>query len=68
MLLERKNSMGPFKYKVLTIEGEYATLGRIDIETADNIFIALALLPSGTDVGTELLWENFEYKLMVNNV
>ena len=53
--------MGPFKYKVIAIEGEYATIKRIDNETADTILIALALLPEGTDIGTELLWENLEY-------
>ena len=52
--------MGPFKYKVIAIEGEYATIKRIDNETADTILIALALLPEGTDIGTELLWENLE--------
>ena len=56
--------MGPFKYKVIAIEGEYATIKRIDYETADTILIALALLPEGTDIGTELLWENLEYKII----
>ena len=56
--------LGPFKYKVIAIEGEYATIKRIDNETADTILIALALLPEGTDIGTELLWENLEYKII----
>lgn len=56
--------MGPYKYVVISIEGEYATLKRIDIDSDDTIFIALALLPSGTDVKSELLWENFEYKML----
>lgn len=51
--------MGPYNYKVIAIEGEYATLKRTDTE--DTVFIALALLPVGIDMGTELLWENFEY-------
>ena len=40
------------------------TIKRIDNETADTILIALALLPEGTDIGTELLWENLEYKII----
>ena len=53
--------MGPYKYKIIKIEGEYATLKRTDIAEEKTIFIALALLPLGSDIGTELLWENFEY-------
>ena len=53
--------MGSYKYKVIKIEGDYATLIRTDISTEETMFIALALLPFGTDLGTELLWENFEY-------
>ncbi|MDE5648965.1 MAG: hypothetical protein K2I33_03580 [Oscillospiraceae bacterium] len=56
--------MGPFKYKVIKIEGEYATLLRIDIQTEDTLFIALSLLPAGIDIGTELVWENFEYNVL----
>lgn len=54
--------MGPFKYEVISIEGEYATIKRIDTE--DTLFIAMALLPPGIDVGTFLLWENFEYSVV----
>lgn len=57
--------MGPFKYKVIAIEGEYATIKRIDNETADTILIALALLPEGTDIGTELLWETLNIRLLM---
>lgn len=56
--------MGPYKYKVISIEGEYATIERTDNDTSDTIFIALALLPLGTDVATELLWENLEYTIL----
>lgn len=57
--------MGPFKYKVIAIEGEYATIKRIDNETADTILIALALLPEGTDIGTELLWKTLNIRLLM---
>ena len=56
--------MGSFKYKIIKIDGEYATLLRTDINTDDTIFIALALLPDGVNIGTELLWENFEYSII----
>lgn len=59
--------MGPFKYKVISIEGEYATIKRIDLGCSDTLYIAMALLPYGIDIGTELLWENFEYKV-INNI
>lgn len=54
--------MGPFEYEVISIEGEYATIKRLDTE--DTLFIALALLPPETDIGTRLLWENFEYSVI----
>lgn len=56
--------MGSYKYKVLKIEGEYVTLLRIDTDTNDTMFIAMALLPDGIDIGTELIWENFEYRIL----
>ena len=46
--------MGPYRYKVISIEGEYATIQRTDDDKGDTLFIALALLPPGTDLGTEL--------------
>lgn len=57
-------NMGPYRYKVISIEGEYATIQRTDDGKGDTLFIALALLPPGTDLGTELLWENFEYTIL----
>ncbi len=48
-------------YTVNRIEGEYAYLK--DTESENEIFIALALLPEGTDVGTKLHYEMFEYTL-----
>lgn len=49
-------------YKVTKIEGEYATL--TDIDTGDEIFIALFLLPEGTDLGTKLKYEMLEYEIL----
>ena len=49
-------------YIVDRIEGEYAYLK--DLKTGEEIFIALALLPLGTDVGSKLHYEMLEYTLM----
>ncbi|MBQ3018732.1 MAG: hypothetical protein IJD89_07305 [Clostridia bacterium] len=49
-------------YKVTKIEGEYATL--TDLDTGDEIFIALFLLPEGTDLGTKLKYELLEYEII----
>ena len=47
--------MEPKDYIVTEISGEYATL--TDIVTNETLFIALALLPFGTDIGTKLHYE-----------
>ncbi len=49
-------------YKVIKIEGEYATIK--DEETGDEIFIALFLLPEGTDIGTRLKYEFLQYEIV----
>lgn len=54
--------MEPKDYKVIKIEGEYATLR--DLETKEELFIALALLPDGTDIGTKLHYEMLEYTIV----
>ncbi len=56
--------MGPYYYEVIKIEGDYATLKRTDTDAEDTMFIALALLPFGTDIGSRLKWENLEYELL----
>ena len=62
IIIFMEENMGSYKY--IKIEGDYATLIRTDISTEETMFIALALLPFGTDLGTELLWENFEYSIL----
>lgn len=54
--------MEPKDYIVIKIEGEYATLS--DVETGGEVFIAMALLPFGTDIGTKLHYELFEYSIV----
>ena len=53
--------MEPRNYTVIKIAGEYATLR--DDETGDELFIAMALLPEGTDMGTRLHYEMLEYSI-----
>ncbi len=54
--------MEPQYYIVSKIEGDYATLKNID--NGEDVFIAMALLPVGTDVGTKLYCECFQYTIV----
>ena len=54
--------MDPKDYIVGRIEGEYAIL--IDAVSREELFIAMALLPIGTDVGSKLRYEMLEYTLV----
>ena len=54
--------MEPKDYIVTKIEGEYAYLR--DIETGNEVFIALALLPPGADIGSKIHYEMLEYTLV----
>jgi len=54
--------MEPKDYVLTKIEGEYAYLK--DTKSDNEIFIALALLPSGADIGCKIHCEMFEYSLI----
>jgi hypothetical protein len=54
--------MDPKNYTVARIEGEYAILK--DDETQEELFIAMALLPLGVDIGTRLHYEMLEYSII----
>ena len=56
--------MEPKDYIVTKIEGEYAYLKEVGGDTENQIFIALALLPEGTDTRTRLHYEMFEYTII----
>lgn len=58
---ETEKDMEPHDYRVTKIEGEYATL--TDIDSGDELFIALFLLPEGTDIGMTLHYENLCYEI-----
>ena len=54
--------MEPKEYVVKRIEGEYAILS--ELGTGEELFIAMALLPPGVDVGTRLHYEMLEYTVV----
>ena len=56
--------MEPKDYIVVKIEGEYAYLREIGKGEESDVFIALALLPMGTDIGTKLHCEFFQYTVI----
>ena len=47
-------------FRVTGISGEYATLTD---DSGEELFIALALLPFGIDIGTLLRYENLEFSI-----
>ena len=55
--------MEPKDYVITKIEGEYAYLRDVTGECSEDMFIALALLPPGADVGSRLHYEMFSYTL-----
>lgn len=48
-------------FTLTKIEGEYAYLTPID--GGEDIFIAMALLPMGADLGTKLVCESFQFSI-----
>lgn len=50
-------------YRIVRIEGEYAYLRNENEPEKEDLFLALALLPLGADVGTRLHWKNFVYEI-----
>ena len=51
-------------YRVMRIEGEYAYLADEAAADGDELFIAMALLPFGIDVGSLLRYENLEFTVV----
>lgn len=56
--------MNTFQYQVFSIEGDYANLKRIDVESDELKLVARALLPPEIMEGTKLLYEMLEYKIL----
>jgi len=56
--------MQTWYYEVVSIDGDYANLRRIDIPSDDLKLVARALLPAEIYVGCKLKYEMFQYELM----
>ncbi len=56
--------METYYYIVESIDGDYANLRRIDVETSELKLVARALLPDGIAEGTKLKYEMFEYSIV----
>ena len=56
--------METWYYEVVSIDGDYANLRRIDIESDDLKLVARALLPEGVAEGTKLKYELMQYQIM----
>ena len=50
------------EFTVARTEGEYAYLR--DDATGEEVFVALALLPPGVDIGTRLRYEMLSYEVI----
>ncbi len=61
---KRENNMEPKNYTVVKIEGEYAYLRADGSGAEDDLFLAMALLPPGIDVGTRLHYEMLSYTII----
>lgn len=56
--------METWYYEVVSIDGDYANLKRIDLELDDLKLVARALLPDGIFVGCKLKYEMLQYEII----
>ena len=56
--------MNTFQYEVVSIDGDYANLKRIDVESDETKLVARALLPLEISEGTKLLYEYMQYQII----
>lgn len=56
--------MEPKDYIISKIEGEYAYLHDVSGQCAEDLFIAMALLPENVTVGTKLHYEMLQYTVI----
>jgi len=56
--------MEPRDYIVVRMEGDYAYLRLLDGSSLEELFIALALLPDGVEVGTKLRYDMPEFTVI----
>ena len=50
-------------YEVISIDGDYANLQRLDTESEDLKLVARALLPEAIMEGTKLKYELMQYEI-----
>ena len=55
--------METWYYEVVSIDGDYANLKRIDKESDDLKLVARALLPENINEGTKLKYETLQYEV-----
>lgn len=58
------HEMNTFQYQVVSIDGDYANLKRIDVESDELKLVARALLPPEITEGLKLLYEMLEYRIL----
>lgn len=56
--------MNTFLYVVVSIDGDYANLTRIDTESDETKLVARALLPPEITEGTKLKYEMMQYEII----
>ncbi len=56
--------MGIFYYEVVSIDGDYANLKRMDSESEELKLVARALLPPEIAEGTKLKYEWMQYEII----
>ncbi len=56
--------METWYYEVASIDGDYANLRRVDIESDELKLVARALLPDGIAEGTRLKYELLQYSIV----
>lgn len=55
--------MNTFEYEVVSIDGDYANLRRIDVESDELKLVARALLPPEIMEGAKLKYEMMQYEI-----
>lgn len=55
--------MNTFYYEIVSIDGDYANLKRMDINSDDLKLVARALLPAEAAEGTKLKYEWMQYEI-----
>lgn len=56
--------MNTFLYEVVSIDGDYANLRRLDASDDETKLVARALLPPEIAEGTKLRYEMMQYEIM----